>query len=70
MLNESEKNQVSPWYQLNTEGGIHSLKLTGSYTLGALNNEIKKLGTRLEYFANKPNVQWDLTGIETLDHVG
>ena len=70
MLNESEKNQVSPWYQLNTEGGIYSLKLTGSYTLGALNNEIKKLGTRLEYFANKPNVQWDLTGIETLDHVG
>ncbi|HMV13465.1 MAG TPA: ABC transporter permease [Nitrosomonas sp.] len=69
-MNESEKNQVSPWYQLNTEGGIHSLKLTGSYTLGALNNEIKKLGTRLEYFANKPNVQWDLTGIETLDHVG
>ncbi|HMY91430.1 MAG TPA: ABC transporter permease [Nitrosomonas sp.] len=70
MLNESEKNQVSPWYQFNTEGGIYSLKLTGSYTLGALNNEIKKLGTRLEYFANKPNVQWDLTGIETLDHVG
>lgn len=70
MLNESEKNQVSPWYQLNTEGGIHSLKLTGSYTLGALNNEIKKLSTRLEQFANQPNVQWDLTGIETLDHVG
>lgn len=70
MLNESEKNQVSPWYQFNTEGGIYSLKLTGSYTLGALNNEIKKLGTRLEQFANQPNVQWDLTGIETLDHVG
>ncbi|MFO1290099.1 MAG: ABC transporter permease [Nitrosomonas sp.] len=69
-MNESEKNQVSPWYQFNTEGGIHSLKLTGSYTLGALNNEIKKLGTLLEQFANQPNVQWDLTGIETLDHVG
>lgn len=70
MLNESEKFQVSPWYQLTAERGTHSLKLTGNYTLAALNNEIKKLGTRLEYFANQPNVQWDLTGIEMLDHVG
>ncbi|HMU63667.1 MAG TPA: ABC transporter permease [Nitrosomonas sp.] len=70
MLTESEKNQVSPWYQFTAEGDIHSLKLTGSYTLAALNDEIKKLGARLEHFANQPNVQWDLTGIETLDHVG
>lgn len=70
MLNASEKFQASPWYQLTTEGGVHSLKLSGSYTLAALTSEIKKLSSQLTYFANQPNIQWDLTGIDALDHVG
>ena len=70
MNNDSENLQVSPWYQFTAEGGTQSLKLTGSYTLAALTNEIKRLSARLTYFANQPNLQWDLTGIESLDHVG
>ena len=70
MFNESEKFQASPWYQFTTEGGARSLKLTGSFTLAALTSEIKKLSSQLAYFANQPNIQWDLTEIDALDHVG
>ena len=62
--------EISPWYQLSTSNGASSIKLTGHYTLIALDQELLKVANRLKYFATQSELHWDLTNIQQMDHAG
>lgn len=62
--------EISPWYQLSTSNSVSSIKLTGHYTLIALDQELLKVANRLKYFTTQPELHWDLTNIQQMDHAG
>lgn len=70
MLPSNFTNETSPWYQMMVEQDVAHIRLTGSYTLSALEQQLKKVSARLTYFAAQPELHWDLTGIRQMDHAG
>ncbi|SDY59477.1 ABC transporter permease [Nitrosomonas sp. Nm33] len=70
MLSSNRSDDTSPWYQMIVEENVPCIKLTGSYTLAALDQELRKVSTRLTRFAAQSDLHWDLTGIQQMDHAG
>ncbi|SDY65158.1 ABC transporter permease [Nitrosomonas sp. Nm58] len=70
MLPSNLNDNSSPWYQVIVEGEVPCIKLTGSYTLAALDQQLRKVGAKLACFAAQPDFHWDLTGIQQMDLAG
>lgn len=64
------KDDTSPWYQLLVEEDVPCIKLTGNYTLAALDQQLRKVAVRLTRHASQSELHWDLTGIQHMDHAG
>ncbi|SDW82130.1 MULTISPECIES: MlaE family ABC transporter permease [Nitrosomonas] len=70
MLPSNRMDDTSPWYQITVEQNISCIKLTGSYTLAALDQQLQKVGAKLTHFATQSDLHWDLTSIQQMDHAG
>lgn len=70
MLFSNRADDTSPWYQMIVEEDGPCIKLTGSYTLAALDQQLRKVSTKLTRFAAQSDLHWDLTGIQQMDHAG
>ncbi|MCO6428402.1 ABC transporter permease [Nitrosomonas communis] len=63
-------DDASPWYQVITGQDGPCIRLTGSYTLSALDRQLRKVAAKLARFAAQSDLYWDLTGIQQMDHAG
>lgn len=63
-------DDTSPWYQMLVEEDVSCIKLTGNYTLAALDQQLRKVAVKLTCYASQSELHWDLTGIQQMDHAG
>ncbi len=68
ILTNSSDNEMAYWYQLITDNEASCLKLTGDFTLAALESKFELLARELaQHRAVNPNIHWDLTDIQQMD---
>ncbi len=68
MLTSNSNNETHYWYQLITKNESPCLKLTGDFTLAALESKYDLLSSELSHHRKtNPNIHWDLIDIQQMD---
>ncbi len=63
-------SRLTQWYQLEDRQNVPCICLTGNYTLPALEDVFDDLASDLARQAQKPDLHWNLLGIQQIDSAG
>lgn len=68
MLTSNSDKEITCWYQLVTDNNAPCLKLTGNFTMVALESKFNTLSSELtRHRMSNPDIHWDLTDIQQMD---